>query len=110
LTIWFVHRKNLGLFLNITFITKSFTAGCEAFHDMHPDKEVPNKTTFRLMEQLGKTGYVGNSKHVRTVPHLTHDTVHSVEETLTQSPCKYLRILSKGNVYLRQVVISYLNS
>jgi hypothetical protein len=100
LTIWFVYKKNLSSFLNITFITKSFIAGCEAFHHVHLDKEVPNKTTFRLMEILSKTGNVGNRKHIRTVPHLTHDIVHSVEETLTELPCKYLRVLSKGNVVI----------
>jgi len=91
-------QEEPGFNLEHHFITKSFTAGCEAFHHVNPDKQVPNKTTFRLMEKFSKTGNVGNRKHIRTVPHLTHDTVHSFEETLTQSPCKYLRILSKGNV------------
>jgi hypothetical protein len=85
---------------------KHFTAGCEAFHHVHPDTEVPNKTTFRLRKKFSKTGKVGNRTHVRTVPYSKHDTVHSVEETLTQSPCKYLRILSQGTAYLRQVVIN----
>jgi hypothetical protein len=91
-------QEEPGFILEHHFISTSFTAGCEAFHHMHPDKEVPNKTTFRIMEKFSKTGNVGNRKHIRTVPHLTYDTVHSVEETLTQSPCKYLRILLKGNI------------
>jgi len=45
-----------GFILEHHFITKSFGAGCEAFHHIHPDKEVPNKTTFRLMEKFSKTG------------------------------------------------------
>jgi len=47
-------QEEPGFILEHHFITKSFTAGCEAFHHVHPDKEVPNKTTFRLIENSAK--------------------------------------------------------
>jgi len=47
-------QEEPGFILEHHFITKPFTAGCEAFQHVHPDKEVPNKTTFRLMENSAK--------------------------------------------------------
>jgi hypothetical protein len=53
----------------------------EAFHHVHPNKEVPSKTTiFRLVEKFRETGSVCDRKHVRPVIVLTHDMVCIVQE------------------------------
>jgi hypothetical protein len=76
------------------FSSKSFIAVREAFHQVYPDKEVPNKTTVhRLVKKFRETESVCNKKHVRRQTVLTNDAVRVVHETLIRSPRKSLRRL-----------------
>jgi len=61
-----------GFILEHHFTSKSFTAGCKTFHHMHPDKEVPNKTIFRLMEKFCKQGMMA----IGNIPYILESNPH----------------------------------
>jgi hypothetical protein len=80
------------------FATKSFPAVCEAFCCVHPSKRFLRRQYCSGSWKNLRKWSVWDGKHVRPVTVLTHDMVNTVEETLTQSPCRSSRRLSRDKL------------